>query len=36
HSNEDFLAIINLKWLFFFLLALLSIEWFSRKYSGGY
>lgn len=36
HSNEDFLAIINLKWLFFFLLTLLSIEWFSRKYSGAY
>lgn len=36
HSNEDFLAIINLKWLFFLLLALLSIEWFSRKYSGAY
>lgn len=36
HSNEDFLAIINLKWLFFLLLTLLSIEWFSRRYSGAY
>lgn len=36
HSNEDFFAIINLKWLFFLLIALLSIEWFTRKYSGGY
>lgn len=36
HSNEDFFAIINLKWLFFLLVALLSIEWFTRKYSGGY
>ncbi|MDP4679919.1 MAG: VWA domain-containing protein, partial [Cyclobacteriaceae bacterium] len=35
-SNEEFLAIINLKWLFFLILILLSIEWFTRKYSGAY
>ncbi len=29
-------AIINLKWLFFLLLAFLSIEWFLRKFIGGY
>ena len=27
---------INLKWIFFLLLALLSTEWFLRKYLGGY
>lgn len=28
--------IINLRWLFFLLLAMLSIEWFMRKYNGAY
>jgi hypothetical protein len=27
---------INLKWIFFLLLALISVEWFIRKYLGGY
>jgi hypothetical protein len=27
---------INLKWIFFLLLALLSAEWVTRKYLGGY
>jgi hypothetical protein len=27
---------INLKWLFFLIAAMLSIEWFVRKYNGGY
>lgn len=27
---------INLKWIFFLLLALISAEWFMRKYLGGY
>lgn len=27
--------LIQLKWIFYLLLALLSIEWFSRKYQGG-
>lgn len=27
---------INLKWIFFLLLSLLSVEWISRKYLGGY
>lgn len=27
---------INLKWIFFLLLALISAEWFIRKYLGGY
>lgn len=29
-------AIINLKWLFFLLLAFLSAEWFARRYYGSY
>lgn len=33
HKTEPF---INLKWVFFVLLAFLSIEWFTRKYMGGY
>ena len=28
--------VINLKWLFFALLGLLTIEWFFRRYFGGY
>jgi len=29
-------SIINLKWICFVLLALLGIEWFVRKFNGGY
>jgi hypothetical protein len=29
-------SFINLKWIFFLLLLLLSAEWFLRKYMGGY
>ncbi|MCU0447711.1 MAG: carboxypeptidase-like regulatory domain-containing protein [Microscillaceae bacterium] len=36
HSTEDLSELINLKWLFFLLLALASIEWASRKYLGSY
>lgn len=36
HSNEDFFALVNLKWLFFVVLILISTEWFIRKYQGGY
>lgn len=28
--------VINLKWIFFLMLALFSVEWFARKYLGGY
>ncbi|MCX8492417.1 MAG: hypothetical protein ORN54_15275 [Cyclobacteriaceae bacterium] len=35
-SNESFNSLINLKWFFFVLLALLATEWVSRKYHGGY
>ncbi|MEM9992423.1 MAG: hypothetical protein AAF738_11720, partial [Bacteroidota bacterium] len=29
-------SIINLKWIFFILLSLLSVEWFLRRYFGAY
>jgi len=35
-SNESFNSLINLKWFFFMLLALIATEWFLRKYHGGY
>lgn len=36
HSQEDYLSIINLKWLFFLLMLIFSAEWFLRKYFGSY
>lgn len=36
HTEESFNPLINLKIVFFFLLALISVEWFARKYLGGY
>jgi hypothetical protein len=36
HTEETFEALVNLKWVFFLLLALVSIEWFSRRYWGSY
>jgi hypothetical protein len=36
HSDESFNPLINLKWVFFLLLGLISVEWFLRKYLGGY
>ena len=36
HSEESFHPLINLKWVFVALLALISLEWFIRKYSGAY
>ncbi|MEL6925203.1 MAG: hypothetical protein AAFO94_14240, partial [Bacteroidota bacterium] len=29
-------SVINLKWIFFILMGLLSLEWFMRRYFGGY
>jgi hypothetical protein len=29
-------SLINLKWIFFLIVSLLSVEWFIRKYMGGY
>ncbi|WP_241737940.1 VWA domain-containing protein [Hymenobacter polaris] len=34
-SEEDLKELINIKWLFFALLALLGAEWATRKYQGG-
>lgn len=36
HSEEAYRPLINLKWVFFVLLAMVSVEWFVRKYFGGY
>ncbi|MCC5931095.1 MAG: hypothetical protein JJU28_17745 [Cyclobacteriaceae bacterium] len=36
YSTEDYLSVINLRALFFILLMLASLEWFFRKYYGGY
>lgn len=36
HSEEKYDSLLNLKWVFFLLLALASGEWFLRKYFGGY
>jgi len=36
HSEESFNQLINLKWVFFLLLGLISAEWFLRKYLGSY
>jgi len=36
HSEETFNQLINLKWVFFLLLTLISVEWFLRKYLGAY
>jgi hypothetical protein len=35
-SSENYLAIINMKWIFFLLMLLISLEWGFRKYLGGY
>jgi hypothetical protein len=36
YASESYLAIINLKWGFFILIALVGFEWFLRKYHGSY
>jgi hypothetical protein len=36
HSEEAYNSLINLKWVFFVLLAMISVEWFARKYFGSY
>ncbi|MBC7449439.1 MAG: VWA domain-containing protein [Hymenobacteraceae bacterium] len=36
HADEQLRDLINLRWLFFTLLALLTVEWAARKYLGGY
>lgn len=36
HTSEKYLPFINIQWLFFLLLGLVSAEWFLRKYNGSY
>jgi hypothetical protein len=36
YSSESYLAIINLKWIFFLIVILITLEWGIRKYLGGY
>jgi len=36
YSQKRFLEIINLKWIFFLIIALLTAEWFLRKRNGAY
>jgi hypothetical protein len=36
HSEESYSALVNLKWVFWLVLFMTSVEWFSRKYFGGY
>jgi hypothetical protein len=35
-ATEDLKEIINLRWIFFLILSLLTVEWVMRKYLGGY
>ncbi|MEO1261071.1 MAG: hypothetical protein AAFZ15_19880 [Bacteroidota bacterium] len=36
YSSTRTRSIINVKWIFFLLMGLLSLEWFLRRYYGGY
>ena len=36
YEQKKFDSIINLKWIFFLIMALLSVEWFLRKRNGAY
>jgi ribonuclease HIII len=36
YSQNKLSELINLKWIFFLLLALMSLEWFIRKRNGAY
>ena len=36
HSEDSFNPLVQAKWFFFLLLALISAEWFLRKYLGSY
>jgi len=35
-SNKELTDFLNFKWIFFIILSLLSLEWFLRKFFGGY
>lgn len=36
HSEDSFNPLINLKWVFFLILLIVSLEWFLRKFLGAY
>ena len=36
HSEETYDSLINIKWVFWILLLLISLEWFARKFMGSY
>ncbi|MEO9966200.1 MAG: vWA domain-containing protein [Reichenbachiella sp.] len=36
HSHEDIFPIVHIKWILALLLLLVTLEWFTRKYNGGY
>jgi hypothetical protein len=36
YENKDYRDLINQKWVFFLILALISAEWFLRKRNGAY
>lgn len=36
HTEETYNSIINIRWVFVVLLLLVSVEWFARRYFGGY
>mgnify|MGYP001036127972 CR=1 FL=1 len=36
HSSEEIQEMIHLKWIFFVLMALVTVEWVIRKYQGSY
>ncbi|MFT5262645.1 MAG: beta-lactamase regulating signal transducer with metallopeptidase domain, partial [Polaribacter sp.] len=36
YQTSKTISVINLKWIFFILLTLLTLEWFLRRYYGGY
>lgn len=36
HSNEELIELVSIPWLFFVFIGLASVEWFMRKYKGGY
>lgn len=36
YSTTRTRSVINVKWIFFLLMGLLSVEWFMRRYFGGY
>jgi hypothetical protein len=36
YTQYQYEDLVNMKWIFFIILVLLSVEWFVRKYSGSY